>query len=105
MTTGKRRVNGYKFPILKPTELVQCLSQLGACNPNITLDELEEPQHCKEKIRQTFLFLVSLVYALRHKPDEGIGSFFGNIDDGWTSANKVLCFLTSTTAELLRWKR
>lgn len=61
LTTAKRRTNAYKFPILKPSDLIQCLSQLGACDPMISKDELEEPQHCKEKIRNIFTFLVSKV--------------------------------------------
>jgi hypothetical protein len=63
-THHKRRTNSYKFPILKPSELIQCLKELGSGGDQntalttITKEELEEPQHCKEKLRNIFNFLV-----------------------------------------------
>lgn len=66
-TANKRRSNSYKFPILKQSDIIQCLKELvsGSGNDNshtnnivLTKEELEEPQHCKEKIRSVFTFLV-----------------------------------------------
>lgn len=58
----KRKTKSYKFPILKPSELIQCLKELssgGEHNIVLTKEELEEPSHCKEKVRTIFSFLVS----------------------------------------------
>lgn len=59
-TNHKRRGNAYKFPILKTSEIIDCLKELEVFgeNPVITKEELEEPQHCKEKVRSIFVFLV-----------------------------------------------
>jgi hypothetical protein len=46
---------GYSYPQLKPTEIVQCMEELGI---SLTKDELLEPQKHKDKIRNIFVQLV-----------------------------------------------
>jgi hypothetical protein len=46
----------FQFPVLKPAMIIQCLAELGC---EITKEELEEPQHHKEKIRKIFMTMVS----------------------------------------------
>jgi Nuf2 family len=48
-------VTGFIFPILKPTEIQQCMNELGT---ELTNEELNDPAHHKEKLRKIFTFLV-----------------------------------------------
>ena len=46
---------GYSYPVLKPNEIQSCLRDMGF---EITLDELTDPAHHKEKLRDVFTLLV-----------------------------------------------
>ena len=52
---GGAPVMGFIFPILKPTEIQQCMNELGT---ELTKEELDDPVHHKEKLRKIFTFLV-----------------------------------------------
>jgi hypothetical protein len=53
--SGGAPVTGFIFPILKPSEIQQCMHELGT---ELTNDELTDPAHHKEKLRKIFIFLV-----------------------------------------------
>jgi hypothetical protein len=52
---GGAPVTGFIFPILKPTDIQQCMYELGT---ELTSEELNDPAHHKEKLRKIFTFLV-----------------------------------------------
>ena len=56
-TTGtfSQQKPGYSYPVLKPNEIQSCLHDMGF---EITLDELSDPAHHKEKLREMFTLLV-----------------------------------------------
>lgn len=54
---GGAPVTGFIFPILKPSEIQQCMTELGT---ELTNDELNDPAHHKEKLRKIFTFLVRI---------------------------------------------
>jgi hypothetical protein len=54
-TSGGTPVAGFIFPVLKASEIQQCMSELGT---ELNVDELQDPSHHKEKLRKVFLFLV-----------------------------------------------
>jgi Nuf2 family len=58
---GGAPVTGFIFPILKPSEIQQCMNELGT---ELTNEELNDPAHHKEKLRKIFTFLVRMVDLL-----------------------------------------
>ena len=61
--TYSQQKMGYSYPVLKPQEIQSCLHDMGF---EITLDELTDPAHHKEKLREMFTLLVRspIVYCL-----------------------------------------
>ena len=55
-------LQGFIYPILKPADIIQCLSEIGI---EISRDELQNPGHHKEKLRKIFTALVRTVLCYR----------------------------------------
>jgi Nuf2 family len=63
--SGGAPVTGFIFPILKATEIQQCMHELGT---ELTNDELNDPAHHKEKLRKIFTFLVRFPVSVDSMP-------------------------------------
>lgn len=51
----------YLFPFLDPKRILEEMADLGF---DLVLEELEDPSHHKEKLRNAFLFLVGLIVSV-----------------------------------------
>ena len=56
-TSGGAPAQGYLFPLLKPAQIQLWMSDLDI---EVSLDELQDPAHHKEKLRKLFTILVRL---------------------------------------------
>ncbi len=69
---GGAPVTGFIFPILKPSEIQQCMTELGTL---MTDEELNDPAHHKEKLRKIFTFLVRINICIH----VAYGHIFGDL--------------------------